>query len=394
MEIERINALKRYHILDTLPEEEFDSITELASFICGTSISLISLVDENRQWFKSHFGLETTETPREISFCGHALENPDDIFIIPDSRKDVRFQNNPLVQEDPNVIFYAGVPLVSPSGHALGTLCVIDNEPKTLSKEQIGALKSLGRQVISLFELHRKEIELQRANAILELKNDELSKFAQIAAHDIRSPLSSISLSAEMLISEYVEDINKDSLDLLHVINRSAKQLNNMVLGILEHSKSTNTLIDSVDNVNLSDIIHEVIDMLDYDDKFNVNYKNIEGIILKTNKTALKQIFLNLIVNSIKYNDKPEISIDLNFSSSEEYYTFEVKDNGPGIKEEDGKDVFNLFETGRQLDRFGTKGTGIGLSIVQKLVNGLGGNIQFSSTLGQGTTFVFTIEQY
>ncbi len=392
MEIERINALKQYHILDTLPKKEFDSITELASFICGTPISLISLVDENRQWFKSRYGLQATETPREISFCGYAIENPDEIFIIPDSRKDERFKDNPLVVEDPNVIFYAGVPLVSPDGYALGTLCVIDNKPKTLSQKQISALKALADQVISLFELHRKEIELQKANAVLELKNDELAKFAQIAAHDIRSPLSRISFTTEMLISDYEKNLGEDAIDLLQIINRSARQLNDMVVGILEHSKSTNTLSDSIEDVDLCELIHEVIAMLDYEDKFNINYSKVKNVQLRTNKTALKQIFLNLIVNSIKYNDKPEIRINLDFYSTETHYTFFVKDNGPGINEEGEKSVFNLFQTGKQLDRFGAKGTGIGLSIVQKLVNGMGGNIQFISEKEEGTTFIFTLE--
>jgi PAS domain S-box-containing protein len=166
-EQKRLNALKSYEILDTLSEEEYDGITRLAAQICGTKISLISLIDEDRQWFKSKYGLETSETPREFAFCHHAIQTPNSIFIIEDSTKDDRFKNNPLVTGDPNVIFYAGVPLVDKDQCTLGTLCVIDNQPKKLSSGQIDALQTLSKSVINLFELRRKNRELVQEKVVL-----------------------------------------------------------------------------------------------------------------------------------------------------------------------------------------------------------------------------------
>ena len=132
-EKERLRELASYSIMDTLSEEEYDNLTAIASTICNTSISLVSLIDDTRQWFKSHHGLDATETPKEYAFCGHAINDPQNVLIVNDSREDERFFDNPLVEGDPYVIFYAGVPLVSQAGLPLGTLCVIDNEPKTLS---------------------------------------------------------------------------------------------------------------------------------------------------------------------------------------------------------------------------------------------------------------------
>ena len=126
-ETERLQELDSFSILDTLPEIDYDNLTAIAAEICGTQISLISLVDNKRQWFKSHHGLGATETPKEFAFCAHAINDPGSPLIVQDARRDERFSDNPLVTGEPNVIFYAGVPLVSDAGLPLGTLCVITN---------------------------------------------------------------------------------------------------------------------------------------------------------------------------------------------------------------------------------------------------------------------------
>jgi len=177
----RLAALKQYEVLDTQPEQALDDLTSLAAAICGAPIAMISLIDEKRQWFKSKVGLEMAETPRDISFCGHAVQQRE-LFIVPDATRDDRFADNPLVTGDPNICFYAGAPLVNPDNMALGALCVIDHVPRTLTPAQEKALRVLARQVILYLELRRQMRELAKSEEQLRVAADNVTK-AKTASH-------------------------------------------------------------------------------------------------------------------------------------------------------------------------------------------------------------------
>jgi GAF domain-containing protein len=183
-------------VLDTVPEELFDELTELAARICEAPIALISLVDEKRQWFKSRVGLNVTETSRDISFCAHAINQPD-LFIVPDAALDPRFADNPLVTTDPKIRFYAGAPLVTTDGYALGTLCIIDKVPRELRPDQKQALRILARHVVSQLELRRRSSELHVAHETTKELKSEIEKLRQELAKARRQiPRSKDSRSA------------------------------------------------------------------------------------------------------------------------------------------------------------------------------------------------------
>jgi two-component system cell cycle sensor histidine kinase/response regulator CckA len=174
-ETRRLKVLWQYDVLDTVPEEVFDDLTELAARICEAPIALISLIDEDRQWFKAKVGVTLNETSRDISFCSHAIKQHD-LFIIPDATQDARFADNPLVTSDPKIRFYAGAPLVTPDGYALGTLCVIDKVPRELRAEQKQALRVLARHVMTQLELRRHAKDLHEAHEAKDARRDELDK--------------------------------------------------------------------------------------------------------------------------------------------------------------------------------------------------------------------------
>jgi PAS domain S-box-containing protein len=182
-EAARLDALRRCEVLDTEPEAAFDDIARLAAHICGTPVALVSLVDERRQWFKARVGIDVSETPRDASFCAHAIVRHPGLFVVPDALADKRFARNPLVTGEPGVRFYAGVPLVTSEGHALGTLCVIDFVPRALDADQERALAVLAHHASSQLELRLKTRSLAEANELLRREAAERERAEQ--AHEV-----------------------------------------------------------------------------------------------------------------------------------------------------------------------------------------------------------------
>lgn len=391
-ERERLKDLDSYSILDTLPEKDYDNLTALAAAICGTPIALISLIDEKRQWFKSHHGLDATETPREIAFCAHAINDAENVFMVHDSRTDFRFHDNPLVTNDPKVIFYAGVPLISDENLPLGTLCVIDHIPNSLNESQITSLSALANQVVNLLKLRKANALLEESVLRLEEKNTELEQFAYVAAHDLKSPLIGISGIAKLFTSEYNSKIDVQGQNMLALIESGADKLRRLIDGLLDYSRSETVLKEVKSVVNIETLKTEFLNLFSYEKDLKLEMKT-SMVEIYTSRTALDQIFINLIANAIKYNNKDSVEIEIGISENDKFYTFYVEDNGEGIEKNVQDKIFNIFEIISPKDRFGNTGNGIGLATVKKLVEKLGGTITVESIVGEGSKFVFSIKK-
>lgn len=391
-EKERLESLVSYHIMDTVSEKEFDNITAIASEICQTPISLISLIDENRQWFKSHHGIAAQETPREYAFCAHAILNPQEAFQVFDAQKDDRFFDNPLVKEAPHVIFYTGIPLINQEGQALGSLCVIDHKPNKLNESQLNSLRALSHQVVQLLELRKANQKLLALQSELEHKNEALEQFASVVSHDLKSPLNNIIGFSHELQNDYAENLDEYGKDCIKYITESADHLKKFIDNILAYYKGDAIVLHEKEEIDLVEFIHATIHYLCVEKGVEFEYpKNSRKI--QVNKTALEQLLINLITNGIKYNDNLKPLIKIDFQEDETFYYFSVKDNGRGISSKNREKIFELFNNLGQPDREGNMSTGIGLTTVKKLVEKLGGTIEVASKPGEGTTFSFNLRK-
>lgn len=419
-EAHRLASLKSYNILDTLPEQEYDDFTRIAAQICDVPIALISLVDENRQWFKSKQGLDATQTPRVHAFCAHAINTPNQIFEVKDATKDHRFHDNPLVTSGPNVVFYAGSPLVSPSGDAIGTLCVIDNKPRVISQKAKDTLELLSRQVITTLELRKKNAELENLNSQLsveienrEQKEQELVKtrdraieaekvkadFLANISHELYTPMNGIVGFTDILLED--QNLGAEHREMVEYIQLSSKHLSKIVHDILDFT-----------NIDKEKVQLEFIDF-DFPQLLRNLYQQFlskakeKGIEFKINNDVmipstvngdpkrLEQILLHLTDNAIKFTNKGLVSIGtklLSDSAATIVLQFEVKDTGIGIPKDKLDDIFVQFnQSNNELSRE-YEGTGIGLSIAKKLIEQFGGVIKVDSVEGFGSVFKFTIQ--
>jgi signal transduction histidine kinase len=389
-ESERLRALRSYGVLDTLSEREYDQLTAIASQICGCRMSLISLIDEERQWFKARVGLDVSETAREFAFCAHAIHEPRKTLVVPDARLDDRFHDNPLVTGDPHLAFYAGVPLVNEDGLPLGTLCVLDSEPKTLSESQLNALNALAEQVMALLELRRSKIALENTLGNLEEKNRELEQFAFIAAHDLKSPLNGISSLTDVLIESHSDMFQQDGIRMLNAIRGSSQQLSSLITGLLDYYRLDSANQEMASSIKREELTSQIMNLFGGDSSVEFQFA-IQPDTINTHGPVLLQVLLNLIGNAIKYSDKAKTIVKLEIEEHKNGYRIVVADNGAGIDSRFHDKLFELFETASSSDRFGKRGNGIGLATVKKLVNRIGGSIRFFSELGKGTTFEFTM---
>ncbi|MDH3677094.1 MAG: GAF domain-containing sensor histidine kinase [Nitrosopumilus sp.] len=401
-ENKRIKSLQSLNILDTPPEEKFDRITKIAQIIFDVPIALVSLVDSNRQWFKSCAGLSATETPRSMSFCAHAILK-DDILLIEDATKDDRVKDNPLVTNEPFIRFYAGKPVLGPDGQKLGTLCIIDRQSRKLSRADKSIFSVLANWVDTEFKtisltnqlkettsklLVAEEI-LREQNSNLEIevksKTDQLLKsekmltigtMASRLAHDLKNPLFKIDLSSEILMKKYVNDMDEQMKTNYTVLKNSINSMSRIIKDTLDYVRTSqlnsskysllNILNESLNNQNVPKSIEIVLPEKDYE--VNCDGKKIEALIS------------NILSNAIQAIEDSG-KIDIKVKDENTKYLIKIIDSGPGIPEDILPKIFEPLFSSKSY------GTGLGLGICKSIIEQHYGKIYASNN---PTTF--TIE--
>lgn len=391
-EQQRLQALYDSEILDTECEEIFDNLTKLVGTIFDVPIVAISLVDKNRQWFKSSKGLGVCETHRDVSFCGHAIHDTAPL-VINDAREDERFHDNPLVTGEPQIAFYAGVPLnygFDGSSYQIGTLCIIDTKPRILSTEKIDILKTFAKEVELLIEQR-----LERDSSIVA--NKAKSMFLANMSHELRTPIAGV-----IGILNVLKESNLDSDQKLKInmASDSANQLHNLVNDILDFSKiEADKLRLQKQEFSLSELFKDIVSSFEVllkqaQNKLFLEYDWDEQTTVRSDPLRLKQVLNNLVSNANKFTQNGVIKIEASIEHVNEdkvKLICAVKDTGIGISHEDLSKLFQPFEQIENNSSRRFAGSGLGLIISQKICRLMRGDIEVNSTPGSGSCFKFHI---
>lgn len=384
-ERERLLALQFFNILDTPEEEDFNEIVLLASRICAAEISLISLIDESRQWFKAKIGLENNETHRDYAFCAHAIHQPE-IFEVHDTHEDERFIDNPLVVDDPRIRFYAGMPLETRDGYRLGTLCVIDSKPKNLTDEQRYALQILAKQAMKLMELRIK-------NQLLEQNLKIRERLLSMLAHDVKGPVASLGMMAEMLTEdpEISTEVAGMMGEMRTVASRTTELIDNMLTWARNLGKGEQA---SGQPIDLAELVQEVQEL--YATALKQKQLSIatqlEVASVSSEPEMVRFILRNLVGNAIKFSENAIITISSR-ANGPHFWILEVADKGVGMSQEQLDKLFNWEVRYTNLGTKKEKGTGLGLLLVREFVRSQQGKLHINSKPGEGTTFTIQLPQ-
>jgi signal transduction histidine kinase/ActR/RegA family two-component response regulator len=379
-EAERLAALRAYQVLDTEPEAGFDDLTALAAEVAATPIALVSLIDTDRQWFKSRLGLAACETGRDIAFCSHAILD-DAPMIVPETHADARFHDNPLVTGEPHIRAYAGIPLRVPAGRRVGTLCVIDTRPRAFSPQQIASLQRLARQVVAQLELRRARDE---ALAAARAKSEFLANMS----HEIRTPLNGVIGMASLLVDSNLSAAQREMAETLNECGDHLLAVVNDVLDLSALEAGRCTL--EAQPFDAARLVRRAAAMFE-------SAADAKGVALRIaveprfaaerrgDPTRLRQVLLNLIGNAVKFTERGAVDVGMDGDASG--LTLRVRDTGIGMEEATIGRLFQPFEQGHAgiARRFG--GTGLGLAISARLVALMGGRIEVDSRAGAGSCF-------
>ncbi len=386
----RLAVLDDYN-LSKSPDKEYNQITFLTATVCETPVAYLGIIDMDEIWFKSSYGLKARSIKKEISFSAAALKSGKELFSI-------NYSDNPEIfvavskvfQEEYK--FYTGVILKDSQGFPIAVLSILDTKERTLHENQNKALIALGNQSMRLIEFSKQNHQFQQIQSQLKQKYKELEKFASLVSHDIKSPLANIISLTELLKEENKDKLDDETRQYLDYLVESSYSLRNYVDGILSFYRSEHILEKDYENVDLSQLLKEIANLYEVEEDVVINFP--QGVTLhNVNKAALTQVFLNLISNGLKYNQKKVRRIDIKFKEEENCYFFEVIDNGEGFSQENADKIFDLFTTLDTMDRHGNPGSGIGLATVKKLVESMGGRLEVSSEPGIGSDFKFSVER-
>ncbi len=394
----RLASLDTLEILDTMPEAGFDELTRLASNLCGTPIALVSLVDHYRQWFKSRFGLEAAETPREVAFCSHAILG-DELFVVEDAHRDERFHDNPIVIGEPRVRFYAGIPIKALSGLNLGTLCVIDHEPRRLSQEQAEALMVIGRQVeaqlllrLRVRELERREEELRSQRDTLAQVQRQKDQLVHRVMRDFKAPLASILTNATstMYRSHLPEDIQRSSRD----IRDAAEGLQRTVSNLLDASNDEAVLplnAASFDaNLLLSEVARDFQQRLVSSPRRFAQAVKLQEPLIVADRELLRRTLINLLDNSFQYTALGSSKITLEATNPERgLLEVRVRDEGPPISPSARAHLFDAHLPDEHTPSSGRAegGNRLALAFCRRAVQSHGGWIWVEDNHPKGAAF-------
>jgi two-component system, sensor histidine kinase len=396
----RLEALASYGILDTELEDAFDDLTKLACRQFSVPIALVSFVDSDRQWFKSHPGLDARETPRDLAFCAHAILKSE-VMIVPDTAQDSRFSGNALVVGEPHIRFYAGAPLITAGGFRLGTFCLIDSSPRSkFGAEEISALEGIARITMQMLEKHRADRITEDSVGEIELGDEARRDLFALVAHEVRSPISSM-ISLTRAIDERVFGPLSDPRyeEFLSDLTQVAEQVGEITDRMLDFARLGAGDIDLVEEtVSLAELMDA--SRLATQGQAAAKEQAIEidpispQVGLRADRTLLLQMLNNLISNAIKFSpQRGPVSVSVGVPASGDV-DIRIEDSGPGLSEDEIAYILQDRQSVGLAASTGSGGTGFGLPLVRRLVELHGGRITMAPGKRGGTVTTLCFPSY